>query len=97
MTHPEVPGGYLNWRRNSARFAVEFQAAQTAAHRLAAVRDGRLVAYTFAPSGGPGCSIPLTPASTSTRTCGGRHCRRLFAALLDLADNWLNTGGWNCP
>ena len=100
LTHPEVARWTdLNPAQEFSQTAVEFQAAQTGVHRLAAVRDGRLVAYgRLHHLARPRLQHTAHPSLYVHPDVWGQGIgRRLFAALLDLADNWLNTWRLELP
>jgi len=100
LTYPAV----VRWTeldpsREYRQTAVEFEAPKTGVHRLVAVRDGRVVAYGRLQQMMRSRlqHIALPSFYVHPDVWGQGIGRRLFAALLTLADNWLNTWRLELP
>lgn len=93
LTHPAIiPWAEHLPTREYSQTGEEFQAAQTAVHRLAGILDDRLVAYGWLRH------LPRARLQHIARPglyvhpdfWGQGIGKQLFARLLDLADNWIN-------
>lgn len=94
LSHPAVARWTdLLTTREYSQSEAEYRTAQTGMHRLVGILKGRVVAYGWLHQNTrPRMKHIAQPGLIVHPDHWGQGIgRRLFAALLDLADNWLNT------
>jgi L-phenylalanine/L-methionine N-acetyltransferase len=100
LTHPAITAIAPQFlHREYSQTVADFQSAQAAMHRLVGVVNGQVVAYGWLRRiTRPRMQHTAHPGLFVHPDFWGRGIgRRLFAALLDLADNWLRTWRLELP